>query len=66
MGRVSQNGDAVVIRMELVDVLHGWQLWGECYDEKISNILSAQGSIAKNITRGPIKVAKQNLRLKLT
>lgn len=50
IGRVSKNGEDVTIRIELVDVRNGWQLWGECYQEKFSNIFSAQEGLARNIS----------------
>jgi TolB-like protein len=51
IGRVSQNGDDVIIRIELVDVRNGWQLWGKRYHEKLSNIFGAQEAIARNISK---------------
>ncbi|MGH2375330.1 MAG: adenylate/guanylate cyclase domain-containing protein, partial [bacterium] len=41
-GRVLQRGDALVIGMELVDVANGWQLWGEQYHRRLSDIVSVQ------------------------
>src|SRR5262249_36593190 len=34
MGRVSQVGDNLIVRTELVDVMTGWQLWSEHYDRR--------------------------------
>lgn len=48
-GRVMQFDDRLVIRIELVDVTSGWQLWGEQYDREFSNILAVQAEIAGQI-----------------
>jgi len=58
VGRVLQFGENVFIRMELVDVTNGWQLWGEEYSQKLSDIHQFQGTVAKDIS--------EKLRLKLT
>lgn len=49
IGRILQVGDDITIRFELVDVTAGWQLWGQQYNEKIANVLSAQNAIANDI-----------------
>jgi DNA-binding winged helix-turn-helix (wHTH) protein len=49
IGRILQAGDDITIRFELVDVTAGWQLWGQQYIEKITNVLSAQEAIANDI-----------------
>jgi DNA-binding winged helix-turn-helix (wHTH) protein/tetratricopeptide (TPR) repeat protein len=49
-GRILQVGDNLLIRMELVDVTNGWQLWGEEYTEKLSDIHKFQGVVAKDIS----------------
>jgi serine/threonine protein kinase/tetratricopeptide (TPR) repeat protein len=56
-GRVSQRGDTVVIRAELVDVAQGTQIWGEQFHTRMEDIFTVQEDIASNISRG--------LRLKL-
>lgn len=58
IGRILPTGDDIIIRMELVDVAKGWQLWGEQYEEKISNLCRAQKEIVRDVTN--------NLRLSLT
>jgi TolB-like protein/Tfp pilus assembly protein PilF len=50
VGRVVQLGENVFIRMELVDVTNGWQLWGEEYREKLSDIHKFQGIVAEDIS----------------
>jgi serine/threonine-protein kinase len=49
-GRVSQVGDRIVIRAELVDVAKGWQLWGEQYSREMRNIFEVQEEIASEIS----------------
>jgi len=56
-GRISEFGKSLLIRMELVDVTHGWQIWGEEYSEKLSDIHKFQRVVAKDIS--------EKLRLKL-
>ncbi len=57
-GRILQRGDNLTISTELLDVRDNKQLWGEQYSEKVSDLLSVQREIAKEIT--------SNLRLKLS
>ncbi len=57
-GRILQRGDNLTISTELLDVRNNKQLWGEHYSEKISDLLSVQREIAKEITG--------NLRLQLS
>ncbi len=49
-GKILSIDDIVTIRMELVDVTNGWQIWGEQYDSKLSDILHIQKEIVQNIT----------------
>ncbi len=57
-GRLVQVSDNVIIRMELVDTSNGWQLWGQEYNQKLSEIHKLQEEITKDFS--------ENLRLKLT
>jgi TolB-like protein/Tfp pilus assembly protein PilF len=57
-GRILLLGDRVIMRAEVVDVKGGWQLWGEQYHRKLSDILAIQEEIAEEIS--------SKLRLKLT
>src|SRR5712692_9888638 len=57
-GRILQRGDSLTISTELLDVRDNKQLWGEQYSEKVSDLLSVQREIAKEIT--------SNLRLQLS
>src|SRR5205814_2812928 len=49
-GRILQRGDNLMISTELLDVRDNKQLWGEQYSEKVSDLLSVQREIAKEIT----------------
>jgi TolB-like protein/DNA-binding winged helix-turn-helix (wHTH) protein/Tfp pilus assembly protein PilF len=56
-GRVTQRGDTLTIQADLISVADGSQLWGEQYPRKLSDILTVQGEIAREIS------AKMRLRL---
>jgi DNA-binding winged helix-turn-helix (wHTH) protein/tetratricopeptide (TPR) repeat protein len=58
IGRVLQFDESVVIRMELVDVANGWQVWGKEYNFKSSEMHKIQGEIVGDIS--------DSLRLTLT
>lgn len=58
IGKLLQFGENLVIRMELVDVTNGWQLWGQEYTQPLSDIHNFQGMVARDIS--------EKLRLKLT
>jgi eukaryotic-like serine/threonine-protein kinase len=49
-GRVSQQGDTLVIQADLVRVGDGVQLWGDRYNKKLSDIFTVQNEIAKEIS----------------
>lgn len=57
-GRILQLGDRLIIRAEVIDVLDGWQIWGEQYHRKTSDVLALQEEIAEEIS--------EKLILKLT
>ena len=57
-GRLLQLGDRLIIKVDLGDVAGGWQLWGEQYQRKLSDILVVEEEIATEISNA--------LRLKLT
>jgi len=57
-GQVTQRGDALSIQVDLIRVSDGSQLWGEHYQRKLSDILSMQDEIAKEISA--------TMKLKLT
>ena len=49
-GRILRLDDELIIRTELIDVMKGWQLWGEQYRTKISDVLMVQQEIATKIS----------------
>jgi len=49
-GTITQRGDTLVIRAGLVKVSDGTQIWGDQYDQKISDILKVQSAIAGEIS----------------
>ena len=57
-GRVLHRGDDLVVRVELVDLSDGSQLWGEHYNRKMADVFSVENEIATQIS--------ENLRLKLS
>ena len=57
LGRVLQFGERLIIRTELVDVVSGYQLWGEQYNRDLIDIFTVQEEIAREIS--------ETLRLKL-
>lgn len=57
-GKVLQVGDTLVIRIELVNVADGSQIWGEQYKRQLSDIFEVQEEISKTIS--------ERLRIKLT
>jgi TolB-like protein/DNA-binding winged helix-turn-helix (wHTH) protein/Tfp pilus assembly protein PilF len=56
-GNVLQQGERVKIQIELIDTERDAQLWGETFDVKSSEILSAQDAIAREVAE------TMNLRL---
>lgn len=57
-GRILQHAERLIVRAELVETTHGWQIWGEQYDRPVADVLELQETIAREIA--------ENLRLKLT
>jgi len=50
-GRIVRRGDQLSISAELMEVASNKQIWGERYNEKLSDLLSVQRNIATEITR---------------
>jgi serine/threonine protein kinase/Tfp pilus assembly protein PilF len=48
-GRMVQRGDTLSISVELVDARNNRNLWGEQYNRRLSDLLSLQDEIAKDI-----------------
>jgi serine/threonine-protein kinase len=57
-GRILQRGDNLSISVELTDVRENKQLWGQQYEQKVTDLLAMERNIAKAIST--------NLRLKLS
>lgn len=57
-GRVTQQGDKLVVQADLLSTTDGSQVWGARYSRKLSDIFAIQEEIAKEIVG--------NLRFKLT
>lgn len=49
-GKVSRVGSRLTVQTELVDVQDGAQLWGDSYNEKVSNSVRIQEHIATQIS----------------
>ncbi len=49
-GRVLQFENRLIVRMELVEVKGGWQMWGAQYDREPRSILELQEEIAREIS----------------
>ena len=49
-GRMVQRGDSLSISAELVDVRNNSHLWGEQYNRKLSDILTVQAEISREIS----------------
>ena len=58
VGRLLQQGDQLSIRVELVSVADGTQLWGAEYDRKLSDALMVEREISREIS--------ERLKLRLT
>jgi DNA-binding winged helix-turn-helix (wHTH) protein/tetratricopeptide (TPR) repeat protein len=57
VGRVFQFEEKTFIRMELVEVVNGWQVWGEEYNEKTSDMHKLQGTVTKDVSEKlPLKL----------
>jgi eukaryotic-like serine/threonine-protein kinase len=48
-GRIAQRGDTLIIQTDLVKVADGSELWGEQYNRKVTDLLSVQEDISKEI-----------------
>jgi eukaryotic-like serine/threonine-protein kinase len=49
-GRVTQQGETLLVQVDLVNAADGAQLWGERYKRKLSNIFTIQEEIARQIS----------------
>ncbi len=49
MGKIDFRGPRMVVLAELIDTTDGTHIWGEQYDRKVSDVLSVQEEIAREI-----------------
>ena len=49
-GRLQHRGDKMLISAELIDIRDNKQLWGDQYERELSDMLSVQREIAREIT----------------
>jgi DNA-binding winged helix-turn-helix (wHTH) protein len=56
VGRMLQLGDRLIVRTELVDVIDGWQLWGEQYHTSISDLLVTQQELTTQISAAVLAI----------
>lgn len=50
-GRVAQRGDRLTLSLELVDARTGDHLWGERYSRNMSDLVSLQSEVARDVSR---------------
>ncbi len=50
-GRVVQRGEDLTLYLSLVDGRNGNQLWGQQYDRKLTDLVSLQSEIARDVSR---------------
>ncbi len=50
MGRVVQQGDNLSVSVELVDTANNHHIWGEQYNRKVTDLLSLQADITRDIS----------------
>ena len=48
-GRIVHLGERLIFSTELIDVTHGWQMWGEQYHRGMSDILALQQELSAAI-----------------
>ena len=49
-GTISQLGEKLIVRAEMIDVHTGWHIWGEQYHRKLSDVLKVQQELAQKIS----------------
>lgn len=48
-GRLTRSGNALRVQAELVETATGFRIWGDVYDRQLSDLLSVQDAIAREI-----------------
>src|SRR4029077_10306638 len=67
LGRVLQQGDSLIVKVELIDVVKEAQLWGDQYSPNLSDIISVQAAISSgifNTLRCDLSSAQQRREIK--
>ena len=49
LGKIAQRGDTLMIQADLVSVADGSELWGDQYNRKVSDLITVQQDISKEI-----------------
>jgi eukaryotic-like serine/threonine-protein kinase len=49
LGRIAQHGDTLIIQADLVKVADGSELWGDQYNRRVSDLITVQQDISKEI-----------------
>lgn len=49
-GSISQSGDDLLVRVELIDVRDDSHLWGESYDRKVSEVVALPQQITRDVS----------------
>jgi eukaryotic-like serine/threonine-protein kinase len=49
-GRVTQLADTLIVQVDLVDVSSGTQIWGERFNRKLTDVVTMQGEISREIS----------------
>ena len=49
LGKIAQRGDTLLIQADLVSVADGSELWGDQYNRKVSNLVTVQQDISREI-----------------
>lgn len=50
-GRVGLNGKDILVSVELINVADNTHIWGEHYNRKLTDVVSLQGEIAREVSR---------------
>src|ERR1700722_17901948 len=50
-GSIAQRGDALRVNVELDDVRHGQELWGQQYNRNLDDLLAVQTDIAREVSQ---------------
>jgi DNA-binding winged helix-turn-helix (wHTH) protein/TolB-like protein len=51
IGKVVSFGERLIVQVELVDVAHGWQLWGKQYNEPPEDVWKIQADVATQVSK---------------